>query len=85
MKKKPGNIISNNPVTFWSFIHPSKKNNSGESMITAIVGVLLGGAAGFLIGKMMSRFGTGCPLLCNPKVSTIYFAIMGLLFATGNY
>jgi hypothetical protein len=52
-------------------------------MITAIIGLIAGGAVGFVIGKFMSRLGTGCPLLCNPKISTFYFAIMGLLFATG--
>jgi len=52
-------------------------------MITALAGLLLGGLLGFFIGKYMSRFGMGCPLLCNPKISTIYFALLGLLFATG--
>lgn len=50
----------------------------------AVIGIVAGGAIGFLIGKYMSRFGAGCPILCNPKVSTIYFAVMGLLYATGN-
>jgi len=52
-------------------------------MIIAIVGLLVGGAVGFFIGKYMSRFSIGCPLLCNPKISTFYFALLGLLFAVG--
>ncbi len=52
-------------------------------MITIVAGGLIGALIGFLIGKYMSRFGMGCPLLCDPRISTIYFAIMGILFASG--
>ena len=52
-------------------------------MILSIVGIIIGGGTGYLIGKYMSRLGFGCPLICDPKVSTIYFAIMGFLFASG--
>lgn len=53
-------------------------------MIEAIIGILAGGGIGYFIGKYMSRLGYGCPLLCNPKISTIYFALIGLLIATGS-
>ncbi len=53
-------------------------------MIEGILGILIGGVAGYLIGTQMSKLGGGCPILCNPKISTIYFAVLGLLFATGN-
>jgi hypothetical protein len=47
-----------------------------------ILGGLAGAGMGYLIGKYMSRMGGGCPILCNPKISTIYFGVMGLLFAS---
>jgi len=46
-----------------------------------ILSTLTGAAVGYAIGKYMSRLGMGCPLLCNPKISTIYFAMIGLLIA----
>ncbi len=53
-------------------------------MIEGILGILIGGVVGYLIGTQMSKLGGGCPILCNPKISTIYFAVLGLLFVTGN-
>lgn len=50
-------------------------------MIAMIAGGLIGAAVGYVVGKYMSRLGMGCPLLCNPRISTIYFAVMGVLFA----
>ena len=52
-------------------------------MITMIIGGVVGAIVGFLIGKYMSRFEYGCPIICNPKISTIYFAVIGILFAYG--
>ena len=52
-------------------------------MSAVILGALIGGGIGFLIGKYLSRFQYGCPILCNPKISTLYFAVMGILFASG--
>ena len=52
-------------------------------MIMSIIGALLGAGLGYLIGKNFSRLGAGCPILCNPKISTIYFAIVGLILASG--
>jgi hypothetical protein len=52
-------------------------------MIAAIAGIVIGGGVGYFIGKYMSQFGAGCPILCNPKISTIYFAVIGFLFANG--
>lgn len=53
-------------------------------MISIIIGAIVGAGLGFFIGKYLSRFEYGCPILCNPKISTFYFAIMGILFASGN-
>ena len=47
-----------------------------------VIGGLAGAGIGYVIGKHMSRLGGGCPILCNPKISTIYFAVMGILFAS---
>jgi hypothetical protein len=52
-------------------------------MYHLIVGTAAGAGLGYIIGKYLSRFEYGCPILCNPKISTIYFAVMGLLFASG--
>ncbi len=42
----------------------------------------LGGAVvGFFIGKYMSKLGFGCPLICDPRISTVYFAFIGLLLS----
>jgi hypothetical protein len=49
-------------------------------MLHAVLGSIGGAAIGFIIGKYMSRLGMGCPLLCDPRISTIYFAVMGFLF-----
>jgi hypothetical protein len=73
--------------------HPALKNNflpsrsiiqnKERKMIEILIGAVAGGGIGYLIGKYMSRFQYGCPILCNPKISTIYFAVMGMLFANG--
>ena len=52
-------------------------------MINIILGFIIGAGTGYLIGRHMSKFGFGCPLICNPKISTIYFAIIGAFLAAG--
>lgn len=52
-------------------------------MLESVLGILIGGLIGYLIGTQFSKLGAGCPILCNPKISTIYFAIIGLLFGSG--
>lgn len=48
-----------------------------------IIGVLVGGLTGYLIGKFFSKHSTAvCPILCNPKISTIYFALLGYLLTS---
>lgn len=48
-----------------------------------IAGTIIGGTAGFFIGKFFNkRTGRVCPLLCNPKISTIYFALLGFLLTS---
>ena len=51
------------------------------TILAAVGGALLGGGAGYLISKNLSRFSVGCPIMCNPKVAVPYFAFMGLLLA----
>ncbi len=46
-------------------------------IISGILGTLLGAFSGFFIGKFFHKFGNSCPILCNPKISTIYFGILG--------
>ncbi len=51
----------------------------GKIGMMTIVGVLIGGAAGFGLYKFIGcRTGT-CPITSNPWVSTIYGAVMGFL------
>lgn len=48
-----------------------------------IAGTLLGGIIGYLIGKYFSKNTLDvCPILCNPKISTIYFALLGYLLTS---
>ena len=52
-------------------------------MLESIIGAIIGAGIGYLIGTQFSKLGGSCPILCNPKISTIYFAIIGLLFGSG--
>jgi LytS/YehU family sensor histidine kinase len=53
-------------------------------MVTGIIGAIIGGIFGFLTGRYFSKLGGMCPLLCNPKISTIYFALLGFLLSYKN-
>jgi hypothetical protein len=45
-----------------------------------ILGILIGGVFGYFVGTKFSKVTGGvCPILCNPKISTIYFALLGYL------
>ena len=49
-------------------------------MITyGVIGAIIGSGTGFIIGSLFKKLGGYCPLLCNPKISTIYFAVMGFI------
>lgn len=48
-------------------------------IIYGIVGAIIGSSAGYFIGKFFHKLGGYCPLLCNPKVSTIYFGFIGFI------
>jgi len=51
-------------------------------ILAAIGGALAGGAAGWFISKHASKFtGGACPIMCNPRISIPYFALMGLIIA----
>ncbi|MCX7762973.1 MAG: YtxH domain-containing protein [Candidatus Kryptonium sp.] len=54
-------------------------------MIAGIIGALIGGVLGFFIGRYFSKIGGMCPLLCNPKISTIYFALLGFLLTYNKF
>lgn len=55
-----------------------------NAYLLALIGGLAGAVAGFLIGKFFEGKTLGaCPILCNPKVSTIFFAVIGIMLATG--
>ncbi|MCX8056003.1 MAG: hypothetical protein N3F03_00150 [Ignavibacteria bacterium] len=48
-----------------------------------IIGILVGAITGYLIGKFFSKNTMAvCPILCNPKISTIYFALLGYLLTS---
>jgi hypothetical protein len=50
------------------------------NIMLILLGTAAGGGFGYVAGKYLSRTGLGCPLLCNPKISTFIFALLGLLF-----
>ncbi len=50
----------------------------------AAIGAVGGAIAGYFIGRFFESKTLGaCPILCNPKISTIFFAVIGLMLATG--
>jgi len=52
-------------------------------MITKIViGLLVGGMAGFGYYRFVGCASGACPLTSNPWISSIYGAVMGVLIAT---
>ncbi|CUT02724.1 YtxH domain-containing protein [Candidatus Chrysopegis kryptomonas] len=54
-------------------------------MFAGIIGAFVGAVSGFFIGRYFSKLGGMCPLLCNPKISTIYFALLGFLLAYNKF
>jgi high-affinity Fe2+/Pb2+ permease len=54
-------------------------------MFAGVIGAVVGGVFGFFVGRYFSKIGGMCPLLCNPKVSTIYFALVGFLLSYGKF
>jgi len=54
-----------------------------NSYILALIGAIVGGAAGYIIGNFFESKTLGaCPILCNPKISTVFFAVLGIMVAT---
>lgn len=50
-------------------------------VIRIIMGVLIGGLAGYGWYRLVGCKTGTCPITANPTVSTLYGALMGLLFA----
>lgn len=51
--------------------------------IIQIIGTLIRGILGYFIGKFYSKkTKVVCPILYNPKISTIYFALLGFLLTS---
>jgi len=50
-------------------------------MIKLIAGIILGAAAGYAYYRFVGCSGGSCPITGNPYISTIYGAVMGLLFS----
>lgn len=46
-----------------------------------ILGLMIGGAAGYVYHKLAGCPTGTCPITSNPKISVIYGAVMGLLTA----
>ncbi len=55
-----------------------------SSYLLAVIGGLGGAIVGFLIGRFFeSRTFGACPILCNPRISTVFFAALGIILAVG--
>ncbi len=55
-----------------------------NGFLLAAAGGVAGAVVGFFIGKFFeSKALRACPILCNPKISAIFFAVLGLLIASG--
>lgn len=55
-----------------------------NAYLLAVIGGIAGAVTGFLIGRFFESKTLGaCPILCNPKISTIFFAVLGIMIATG--
>jgi fluoride ion exporter CrcB/FEX len=55
-----------------------------NAYLLAAIGGAVGAGAGYFIGKFFESKTLGaCPILCNPKISTIFFAVLGIMLATG--
>ncbi len=55
-----------------------------NAYLLAAIGAIGGGIAGYFIGRFFESKTLGaCPILCNPKISTIFFAVLGIMLATG--
>lgn len=50
-----------------------------ETTLRIILGIVLGGAAGFAYYKLVGCSTGACPLTSNPWITTLYGAAMGLL------
>lgn len=50
-----------------------------ETTLRIILGIVLGGAAGFAYYKLVGCSTGSCPLTSNPWITTLYGAAMGLL------
>jgi hypothetical protein len=53
-------------------------------LLYGMIGLIAGGIGGLFIGRFFQkRTGGVCPILCNPKISTIYFAVLGFIIGYG--
>jgi len=50
-------------------------------ILTALAGILIGGAAGFLFYKFIGCTSGYCPITRNPYLSTMYGMILGFLIS----
>jgi len=50
-----------------------------------LIGILLGGAAGFAYYRFVGCSSGVCPITSNPYISTVYGAVMGALVSVGNF
>lgn len=63
-----------------------EKTERGSTMIVRLViGVVLGGVAGFAYYRFVGCSSGACPITSNPYISTVYGAVMGVLVSMGNF
>lgn len=44
----------------------------------AIIGMFIGAGFGYFYSVISGRFGTQCPLMCKPWISTVIWGLVGL-------
>jgi len=59
-----------------------KKNLGRKKILGLIIGIVVGGIAGYLYYKFVGCASGACPITKNPYASSIYGAVLGALIGS---